>query len=106
MSVIEAPVKPELAQLFARYGDEFRKVYKSPIYHRKVMFAIESCRTAALGAHLGKCNKCGKEQIWYNSCRNRHCPKCQQVKKQRWIEQLTEMLLPVRYFHLVFTIPS
>lgn len=99
------PIKRELADVLSRYGDQFRAIHKLSTHHRKVMFAIENCRSAVLGGHITKCNKCGKEQIYYNSCRNRHCPKCQQLKKQTWIEQLSARLLPVRYFHIVFTIP-
>ncbi len=70
------------------------------------MHAIEVCRTAALGGHVEQCDSCGQLQISYNSCRNRHCPKCQFMKKEKWIEQRTHDLLPVEYFHVVFTIPS
>jgi hypothetical protein len=69
------------------------------------MSAIESCRTAALGGHLYECDQCGAPQILYNSCRNRHCPKCQSLEKERWLEKRCEDLLPVPYFHLVFTLP-
>jgi hypothetical protein len=70
------------------------------------MHAIEVCRTAALGGHKDKCNSCGHLEISYNSCRNRHCPKCQTLRKERWIEARGEDLLPIQYFHVVFTIPS
>jgi len=70
------------------------------------MRAIEVCRTAVLGGHKDKCNHCGHLEISYNSCRNRHCPKCQTLRKERWIEARSEDLLPIEYFHVVFTIPS
>ena len=70
------------------------------------MRAIEACRTAALGGHKDKCDHCGHLEISYNSCRNRHCPKCQTLRKERWIEARSEDLLPIEYFHVVFTIPS
>jgi hypothetical protein len=70
------------------------------------MHAIEVCRTAALGGHKDKCDSCGHLEISYNSCRNRHCPKCQTLRKERWIEARGEDLLPIQYFHVVFTIPS
>jgi hypothetical protein len=70
------------------------------------MRAIEVCRTAVLGGHKDKCDNCGHLEISYNSCRNRHCPKCQTLRKERWIEARSEDLLPIQYFHVVFTIPS
>ena len=70
------------------------------------MRAIEVCRTAALGGHKDQCDHCGHLEISYNSCRNRHCPKCQTLRKERWIEARSEDLLPIEYFHVVFTIPS
>ena len=70
------------------------------------MHAIEVCRTSVLGGHKDKCDNCGHLEISYNSCRNRHCPKCQTLKKERWIEARGEDLLPIQYFHVVFTIPS
>jgi hypothetical protein len=70
------------------------------------MRAIEACRTAELGGHKDKCDQCGHIEISYNSCRNRHCPKCQTLRKERWIEAREENLLPIQYFHVVFTIPS
>jgi hypothetical protein len=70
------------------------------------MRAIEVCRTSVLGGHKDKCDNCGHLEISYNSCRNRHCPKCQTLKKERWIEARSEDLLPFQYFHVVFTIPS
>jgi len=70
------------------------------------MHAIEACRTSVLGGHKDKCDNCGHLEISYNSCRNRHCPKCQTLRKERWIEARGEDLLPIQYFHVVFTIPS
>jgi hypothetical protein len=70
------------------------------------MRAIEVCRTAVLGGHKDQCDNCGHQEISYNSCRNRHCPKCQTLRKERWIEARREDLLPIPYFHLVFTLPS
>jgi len=70
------------------------------------MRAVEACRTAELGGHKDKCADCGHIEISYNSCRNRHCPKCQTLRKERWIEDRVEDLLPIEYFHVVFTIPS
>ena len=70
------------------------------------MRAIEVCRTATLGGHRDQCDHCGHLEISYNSCRNRHCPKCQTLRKEKWIEARSEDLLPIEYFHVVFTIPS
>jgi hypothetical protein len=67
---------------------------------------IALCRTAALGGHLDRCTACGHERPSYNSCRNRHCPKCQSLAQHRWLEARRERLLPVHYFHVVFTLPS
>jgi hypothetical protein len=72
----------------------------------KVMSAIEQCRTAALGGHALRCDACDHEEISYNSCRNRHCPKCQAKAAQRWLEARQADLLPVEYYHVVFTLPA
>lgn len=77
-----------------------------PLNHLRVMRAVEVCRTATLGGHKDKGDSCGHIEISYNSCRNRHCPKCQTLQKEKWIEARGEDLLPIQYFHVVFTIPS
>ena len=97
--------RPELADIFRHYGERYRKTHCLPAAHRKVMRAIEVCRTAELGGHLKQCDTCGFEHPSYNSCRNRHCPKCQSLAKAKWLEKQTAELLPVGYFHLVFTLP-
>jgi hypothetical protein len=96
----------ELADIFRSYGPAYREAHKLPYNHLRVMRAIEVCRTAVLGGHKDRCDNCGHMEISYNSCRNRHCPKCQTLKKERWIEARSEDLLPILYFHVVFTIPS
>jgi hypothetical protein len=73
--------------------------------HLKVLRAIERCRTAALGGHVDSCSRCGHRAISYNSCRNRHCPKCQTNVRNRWLAERFDELLPVSYFHVVFTLP-
>src|SRR6185369_10946730 len=73
--------------------------------HRKALAAILRCRTAALGGHLDRCGQCGHEAVSYNSCRNRHCPKCQANARDRWLEARGRELLPVPYAHVVFTLP-
>ena len=73
--------------------------------HLKVLAAIQRCRTAALGGHLDECSRCGRRVISYNSCRNRHCPKCQANARHHWIQARRREILPTRYVHLVFTLP-
>jgi hypothetical protein len=96
---------PELADIFRAYGQAYRQAHPLPRSQLKVMRAIESCRTAALGGHLQQCDNCGYQQPAYNSCRNRHCPKCGSLAKAQWLEDRKADLLPVGYFHLVFTLP-
>jgi predicted Zn-ribbon and HTH transcriptional regulator len=98
--------KVELADVFNLFGDEYRKNHKLTLQHRNVMFAIEACRTKRLGGHVDACNSCGYKRISYNSCRNRHCPKCQNLNKEKWVDALASSILPTKYFHIVFTIPS
>lgn len=97
--------KPELADVFRLYAPAYRNSHRLPLAHLKVMRAIENCRTAALGGHIEQCNECGYQRPSYNSCRNRHCPKCQSLCKARWLEDRKADLLPVGYFHIVFTLP-
>ncbi|MEX0806419.1 MAG: IS91 family transposase [Candidatus Binatia bacterium] len=101
----EKEARPELADIFRQYGESYRHTHRLPAAHKKVMRAIEVCRTQELGGHLDRCDSCGFERPAYNSCRNRHCPKCQSLAKARWLEKQTSELLPVGYFHLVFTLP-
>ena len=97
--------RPELADIFRQYGESYRRARRLPASHLKVMRAVEVCRTQELGGHLKQCDTCGFEHPSYNSCRNRHCPKCQSLAKAKWLEKQTSELLPVGYFHLVFTLP-
>jgi hypothetical protein len=94
-----------MADVFRLYGDAYRRSQPLPSSHLKIMHAIEACRTAALGGHLEQCTDCGFPRPVYNSCRNRHCPKCQSLAKARWLKAREEELLPVPYFHVVFTLP-
>ncbi len=96
----------ELADIFRQHGPEYRRTHCLPRNHLRVMRAVDVCRTATLGGHKDKCDSCGHIEISYNSCRNRHCPKCQTLQKEKWIEARNEDLLPIQYFHVVFTIPS
>src|SRR5215813_479899 len=95
----------ELGDIFRNYGAQYRQNHALPLSHLRVMQAVERCRTAALGGHLQQCDACGFEHPAYNSCRNRHCPKCQSLAKARWLEKQKSELLPTCYFHLVFTLP-
>jgi predicted Zn-ribbon and HTH transcriptional regulator len=101
----ERKTRPELADIFRQHGQRYRQTHRVPAAHRKVMRAIEICRTQELGGHLDRCESCGFERPSYNSCRNRHCPKCQSLAKANWLEKQSGELLPVGYFHLVFTLP-
>jgi len=101
----EKRARPELADVFRLYGERYRHTHPLPAAHRKVMRAVEVCRTQELGGHLKKCDSCGFEHSTYNSCRNRHCPKCQSLAKAKWLQKQTSELLPLGYFHLVFTLP-
>ena len=96
----------EVANIFALFADKYRREHKLPLQHSRAMFAIENCRTSVLGGHIDACDSCVHKRISYNSCRNRHCPKCQGLNRIKWIDKLSSSLLPVRYFHIVFTIPS
>ena len=98
----------EVADIFRAYGPAWRKanVGHVSLAQLKVMSAIETCRTSALGGHVERCEDCAHERIAYNSCRNRHCPKCQAVAARQWLEDREAELLPVPYYHLVFTLPA
>jgi predicted Zn-ribbon and HTH transcriptional regulator len=98
----------EVADIFRDYGTAWRATNAGHISltQFKVMNAIERCRTAALGGHVARCDDCAYEHIAYNSCRNRHCPKCQSGAAKAWLAAREAELLPVRYFHLVFTLPK
>ena len=96
----------ELADIFRLYGPAYRQAHDLPVHQLKLMQAIETCRTAALGGHVEQCGQCNFTRVSYNSCRNRHCPKCQCLARAKWLEQRKAELLPVEYFHVVFTIPE
>lgn len=97
---------PEVQDIFNRYGERYRETNKLMPYKLKVMNAIEKCRTEQLGYHKEICDECGYEKTSYNSCRNRHCPKCQSIAREKWIYNREFDLLNVKYFHVVMTIPS
>ncbi|HTG35434.1 MAG TPA: IS91 family transposase, partial [Thermoanaerobaculia bacterium] len=97
-----------MADVVRRFGPAFREQNHGKLSraHLRTLGAIETCRTAALGGHVYECADCGARKIVYNSCRNRHCPKCQSLEKERWLEARCAELLPVPYFHVVFTLPE
>ncbi len=95
----------EVADIFRLYGKEYREQNSLPYKKLKVMHKIEICRTAQLGGHIEQCDECGYERIAYNSCRDRHCPKCQTMVKEKWLNNRKADLLPCNYFHMVFTVP-
>ena len=98
----------EVADIFRTHGPTWRQAQRSHLSlgQLKVMTAIEQCRSAALGGHVLRCEDCQRLQVAYNSCRNRHCPKCQASAAQRWLDARQADLLPVDYFHVVFTLPA
>jgi hypothetical protein len=103
-----AKAKLEIADIFRDHGPAWRQANKGHVSfsHLKVMSAIEACRTEALGGHVAACTKCSHQHIAYNSCKNRHCPKCQGPAARDWMAARAEDLLPVEYFHVVFTLPA
>jgi hypothetical protein len=103
-----SPPALEVADIFRDHGAAWRSASAGHVSldQLKVMSAIERCRTAALGGHVARCEKCSHTVIAYNSCRNRHCPKCQGAAAKQWLAERQAELLPVPYFHVVFTLPG
>jgi Transposase zinc-binding domain len=99
---------PGVADVFRAHGAAWRKANAGhlSLAQLKVMSAIETCRTSALGGHVERCGDCAHERIAYNSCRNRHCPKCQGAAARQWLAEREAELLPVPYYHVVFTLPA
>ena len=98
----------EVADIINKYGSNFVSEYnhQSNSYNLNIMKNIAVCRTSELGGHVDKCNDCGHEVISYDSCRDRHCPKCQGMARAKWLESRQKELLNTGYFHIVFTVPS
>lgn len=94
----------EIADIFRQYGEAYRREHRLTAEQHKAMQDVEQCRTAALGGHVDECTECGTLRISYNSCRNRHCPKCGSLRRARWLEARKEEWLPIEYFHVVFTL--
>jgi hypothetical protein len=101
----EQDASPELADIVRLYGDELCRTRRLASVQLRALRAIKACRTAVLGGHRERCDRCGASRSVYHSCRNRHCPKCQTLAKERWIEARRADLLPLPYFHTVFTLP-
>ena len=99
------PPRLELADIVRAHGDAYRCTHRLATVQHRALRAIAACRTAVLGGHRDTCDRCGTERITYNSCRNRHCPKCQTLTKERWLAARRAELLPIPYFHVVFTLP-
>lgn len=96
----------EVADIFRDYGQAYRQEHSLPYRTHKVINAIQNCRTAKLGGHKDSCNNCGHIRISYNSCRDRHCPKCQGLAREKWVLNRKKDLLPIGYFHVVLAIPA
>lgn len=98
----------EVADIFRRHGDAYLSTHagRLSLGQLKVVSVIRACRTATLGGHVARCDGCGHVEIAYNSCRNRHCPKCQGAAARAWLEKRQADLLPVAYYHVVFTLPA
>jgi hypothetical protein len=96
----------DIGALFRRHGDAYRRANTLGAMERRALRDISVCRTGALGGHRDVCGHCGLDRTVYNSCRNRHCPKCQALRQVRWVAARMERALPVRHFHVVFTVPA
>ena len=104
-TTVATPARLELADIVRAQGAAYRRAHALvPVQHRALR-AIATCRTAALGGHRAMCDRCGAVRLTYNSCRNRHCPKCQTLTQERWLAARKADLLPIPYFHVVFTLP-
>jgi hypothetical protein len=97
---------PDLAEIIRQFGSRFIDKHHPNSYQLRTLDALEKCRTAALGGHKYRCDTCGKEHLCYNSCRNRHCPRCQGSEQAFWVEDRIEKALPLKHYHLVFTLPE
>jgi len=106
MEALKATSTIGVGGIIRQYGQQFRQHYNMSPVQQKTFFAIKNCRTSAMGGHADRCDQCGHMRFFYNSCRNRHCPQCQGLKQAKWVDKLACDLLPVQYFHIVFTIPS
>jgi hypothetical protein len=106
MSGTPSPPRLEVADILRAHGDAYRARHPVSPEQATVLRRLTACRTAALGGHVDSCDACGTVQISYNSCRDRHCPKCQTTRQVQWVESRLTRLLPTPYFHVVFTLPE
>src|SRR6266850_373890 len=106
MNSLRARPPLEVADILRAHGEAYGACHPVSALQAAVMRRLVACRTAALGGHRDACGRCGYTRVSYNSCRDRHCPKCQGVKRAQWLETRLERLLPVEYFHVVFTVPA
>ena len=99
---------PEVANVFRRYGQAYSQQHGAALStaQRRAVTAIQLCRTSALGGHVERCDSCGHQRVWYNSCRSRCCPACQSLARAQWLEDRQAELLDTEYFHVVFTVPQ
>jgi predicted Zn-ribbon and HTH transcriptional regulator len=106
--MISSPTRPplEVANILRTHGEAYQAHHPVSSLQAAVMRRLVACRTAALGGHVDACRRCGYTRVSYNSCRDRHCPKCQSIKRAQWLEKRLERLLPVEHFHVVFTLPA
>ena len=103
---IKLKKKPlEVAEILRKHVSDYQNQYPLWPQHRKIVYDLLACRTAKLGGHIDRCTHCGMLRITYHSCRNRHCPKCQHMPRERWLLKRKEEILHVPYFHVVFTLP-
>ena len=107
MTQIIMPKEPQLqvADILRNHIADYQNQYRLWPEHKKIISDLLNCRTAHLGGHIERCDNCGTLRITYHSCRNRHCPKCQHMPRERWLEKRKDEILPVSYFHVVFTLP-
>ena len=107
MTKIIKPKEPQLqvADILRKHIADYQKTYPLWADHKKIVSDLLNCRTARLGGKIECCDNCGALRIVYHSCRNRHCPKCQHMPRERWLEKRKDEILPVSYFHVVFTLP-
>jgi len=95
----------EIAHILQKHIEDYKRQYRLGPEHQKILSDLLNCRTAKLGGRVDRCDTCGSLRIAYHSCRNRHCPKCQHMPRERWLAKRKEEILPVNYFHVVFTLP-
>ena len=106
MEKIEGRTEHDVGEIFRLFGQEYERRYPMTSSQRKTLRALAVCRTAYLGGHLEACDHCGLERPHYDSCRNGNCPKCQGIDRRNWVNARLDEMLPIPYFHTVFTVPS